>query len=50
MRPMFPDRLELFGPLRIADFIRVEIADVQADAVFYFARADVVQELHHCFA
>src|SRR6476660_3300396 len=44
MRPMFLNRLELFGQVRITDFIGVEIADVQADPVFYFARAKVMQE------
>jgi len=34
---MFLQSLKLFRQLRITDFIRIEIADVQADAVFYLA-------------
>ncbi len=41
---MFPDRLELFRQLRIADFIGVEVADIDPDPMFHFACAQVVQE------
>jgi hypothetical protein len=41
---MFLQRLEFCRQLRITKLIRVEIADIQTDAMFYLARAKVVQE------
>ena len=41
---MFPDRLELFGQLRIADFIGVKVADIDPDPMLHFACPQLVQE------
>ena len=44
MGAMFPDRLELFGQLRIADFIGVKVADIDPDPMLHFAYPQLVQE------
>ena len=44
MGAMFPDRLELLGQLRIADFIGVEVADIDPDPMLHFACPQLVQK------